>query len=135
MTSRFGIPCALVCLLISGLPARASAQRQDPDTAAANAAPKDLPLTPAQRQRYIGTYATELPGGEKVTLRILEEDGSLRLWASEPDDTRRLFYQGDDRFLMEKAPGFVLAFVLLHDVAMKFIVRKPEGELVAIRVK
>jgi hypothetical protein len=36
---------------------------------------------------------------------------------------------------MEKAPGFVLAFVLLHDVAMKLIVRKPEGELVAIRVK
>ena len=135
MTARFGIRCALLCLLLSGLSAQASAQRQDRDTTAANAAPKDLPLTPGQRQRYIGTYATELPGGEKVALRILEEDGSLKLWASAPDESRRLYYQGDDVFLMENAPGFVIAFVLLHDVAMKFTVRKPEGELIAIRIK
>jgi hypothetical protein len=135
VTARFGLPCALVCLLVAGLPVRASAQRQDRDTAAAHVAPKDLPLTPAQRQRYIGTYATELPGGEKVTLRILEENGSLRLWASAPDESRRLYYQGDDVFLMENAPGFVIAFAVLQDVAMKFTVRKPEGELVAIRVK
>jgi hypothetical protein len=126
---------AFVCLLASTLPAGALAQGQGRQPTRDSAAVKDLPLTPAQRERYIGRYATELPGGEKVTLRIFEENGALRLWASSnPDEPRRLFYQGDNGFLMENAPGFVLTFVLLRDYAIKFTLHKPEGDLQALRI-
>lgn len=125
---------SIACLFASGISFPAWAQVQGRDTTAASVAAKDLPLTPAQRQVYTGTYRTELPGGEKVTLRIFEEHGSLKLWASEPDESRRLFHQGDNSFLMENAPGFVLTFLVVHDVAMKLTIRKPEGDLVAIRV-
>ena len=65
--------------------------------------------------------------------RIFEENGALRLWVSNPDESRRLLYQGDNVFLLENTPAFVLTFVV-NDAAMKFTVRKPEGELVAVRI-
>jgi hypothetical protein len=116
------------------LPARVIAQGQVDTPARDSAVVKDLPLTTERREIYVGKYATELPGGEKVTLRIITENGALKLWASNPGETRRLVYQGDNVFLVENTPGFVITFVVVHDLAMTFKVRKPEGELVAVRV-
>jgi hypothetical protein len=119
-----------------GLPARSSAQAPARDTTIAKVEVKDLPLTAIQRQRYIGKYETELPesNGEKVALRVFEENGVLRLWVGNPNESRRLIYQGDNVFLLENTPGFVLTFVVVHDVAMKFTVHKPEGDLLAVRI-
>jgi len=126
---------AFVFLLGLGFPARVLAQGQVDNPPRDSAVVKDLPLTPEQRQIYVGNYVTELPGGEKVTLRILAENGALKLWASNPGEARRLLYQGDNLFLVENAPGFVITFVVVHNFAMTFKVRKPEGDLVAARVE
>ena len=133
--SRTVARLAVACLLVAGVSARASAQVQPNDTALTHGVKKDRPLSAAERQIYAGTYRTELPGGVSVSLRIFDEGGSLKLWASEPDESRRMLYQGDNTFLVENTPGFVLSFDVLHDVAMKFTVRKPEGDLVAFRVR
>ena len=69
--------------------------------------------------------SSELPGGDKVSMRIVDENGALRLWVSSPDESRRLLYQGDNVFLLENAPGFVFTFVVVHDAVVKFTVRKP----------
>jgi hypothetical protein len=98
------------------------------------AAARDLSLTATERQRYVGTYASELPGGVRITLRVYEENGALQLWVSEPDMSMRLFHQGDNVFLLENAP-FVLTFYVANDVAMKIKVHKPEGDLMAVRIR
>ncbi|HJP60850.1 MAG TPA: hypothetical protein VJ865_12660 [Gemmatimonadaceae bacterium] len=127
---------AVVFALSFGLPLRSSAQAAPLESTIASAEAKDLPLTAIQRQRYIGKYETELPesNGEKIALRVFEENGVLRLWVGNPNESRRLIYQGDNIFLLENTPGFVLTFVLVHDVAMKFTVHKPEGDLLAVRI-
>jgi hypothetical protein len=126
--------CALVFLLGVSLPVKLLAQGQVDNSTRDSAVVKDLPLTTDLRQVYVGNYATELPGGEKVTLRILVENGALKLWASNPGEARRLLYQGDNVFQVENTPGFVITFVVVHNFAMMFKVRKPEGDLVAMRV-
>jgi hypothetical protein len=75
-----------------------------------------------------------IQNGEKIALRVFEENGVLRLWVSNPGESRRLIYQGDNVFLLENTPGFVLKFVLVHELAMKFTVHKPEGDLLAVRI-
>ena len=116
------------------LPTTVIAEGQAHSPARDTAVVKDLPLTTEQRAIYVGNYAIELPGGEKVTLRIITENGALNLWASNPGETRRLLYQGDNVFLIENAPGFVITFVVVHNFATTFKVRKPEGDLVAVRI-
>lgn len=134
MTHRISSRYALALILFFGLPTTVVAQGKGEDSARDTASVKDLPLTAEQRQAYIGGYKTELPGGEKVTLRILEKNGALMLWASNPDEARRLLYQGDHVFLVENTPGFVLKFGLWGNTAMMFTVHKPEGDLLAMRL-
>jgi hypothetical protein len=126
----------LVFALSIGLPVRSSAQAPARDTTIPSGEGRDLPLTAMQRQSYIGKYEAELPNsnGEKVALRVFEENGVLRLWVSNPGESRRLIYQGDNVFALENTPGFVLTFVLVHELAMKFTVHKPEGDLLAVRI-
>jgi hypothetical protein len=127
---------AVVLAVALGVPQRSYAQAEAHDNTIAKVEGKDLPLTAIQRQSYIGKYETELPNsnGEKVALQVFEENGVLRLWVGNPNESRRLIYQGDNVFLLENTPGFVLTFVLVHDVAMKFTVHKPEGDLLAVRI-
>jgi hypothetical protein len=136
MTRTFAIlsRCAFAILIGFDLPACMQHQARSQEQIHQGALVKDLSLSPEQRKTYVGTYATQLPGGENVTLRILEGNGALRLWASNPDESRRLFYQGENIFLVENAPGFVLTFVVVRNTAMTIKVHKPEGDLVAMRV-
>lgn len=113
---------------------RVAEASDDAGTVSQGAAAKDLPLTAPERGRYVGSYASELPGGVRITLRVYEENGALRLSVSEPEMSMRLLYQGDHVFLLENAP-FVLTFYLVNDVAMKFKVHKPEGDLMAVRIR
>jgi hypothetical protein len=129
---------ALVLLLAFGLPARASAQGQVHDTTRTSAAVKDLPLTAAQREGYVGTYVVDLPQGGSGSVRVLEENGALKLWASDHGDEkpRRLLSQGDHVFLAENTSDFVLTFVMDGaGRATGFNVRKADpGLIVAVRV-
>jgi len=117
----------LVLVLVFGLFVRASAQQRRDTTQAADTV-KDLPLTAAQRQSFVGNYAVTLPFGERDLLRIVEEDGILKAHSLRDKEARRLLYQGDGVFRLEGMPNFVLTFVLEGGRATKFTGRRPELE-------
>ena len=125
-------PCTFVLLLALGLPARAASQAQARDTAASSAPVKDLPLTAAQRQAFVGSYSVTLPFGEPTSLRIFEENGVLK---GQPEDqeARRFLYQGDNVFRPEGA-DFILTFVVDGGRATKFTARRPDGVMEGVRV-
>jgi hypothetical protein len=122
--------CVLI-LLALGVPAVASGQGQD--TTAAKAALKDLPLTAAQRQSFVGTYTLTVPSGEQSPVRVFEENGVLKA-QHDQDEARRLLYQGDATFLAEGMPGITLTFVVESGRATRFAVRSPDGPMEAVRV-
>jgi hypothetical protein len=129
---------ACVPLLILGLPIRSSAQGRGQDSARVSLAVKDLPLTAAQRQSYVGNYVVDLPQGGSGSVRVLEENGALKLWASDRGDEkpRRLLSQGDHVFLAENTPDFVLTFVMDGGRATGFNVRKADpGLIVGVRIR
>jgi hypothetical protein len=64
-------------LLALVVPASAAGQAPSRDTTAA-APVKDLPLTAAQRQVFVGKYSVTMPHGEQTTLRVFEENGQLK---------------------------------------------------------
>jgi hypothetical protein len=133
-TPRILSRCALVLLLCLGLPTSVVAQVQRQDRACDCAEVKGLTLTAEQRQAYIGTYSTELPTGETVTVRIFEEKGALRLRSSDADESRRLLNQGEHVFLAENTPGFMFTFVVVNNRATTFTLHRADGHLTAVRV-
>lgn len=128
---RFGhhegpsIGAAALLLLALALPGRLTAQAP---------AAKDLPLSPAERQVFVGTYHVTLPGGMETDFRVFEENGALEGTPGNQDETRRLVYQGDNVFLVEGVPDFSLTFTVEHGRATKFILRKEDGSGEGIRV-
>ena len=137
MTARLGTLgavglCAIVLLLAFILPTRASAQPPQ-DTIQAGAAMKELPLTAAQRQSYAGSYTANMPHGGQVSVRVFEENGVLKMWVSDPGDARRLVYQGDNVFVPENTPDFVITFVIKGGRVTGFNVPREEGQIVAVR--
>jgi hypothetical protein len=124
-------------LLLLALPARGSAQAPvaSPAAPAAPAVSKDLPLTAAERQPYIGTYDVTLPGGMRTSFIISEKDGVLTGSPGNQDEVRRLVYQGDHVFFVEGVPSFVLIFTLENGRATRFSVRKDDGLGEGVRVQ
>jgi hypothetical protein len=119
-------------LLALGLPARASGQGRD--TTATRAPVKDLPLTAAQRQTYMGTYALTMQSGEQSAVRVFEENGVLKAREENQNEPHRLLHQGDTVFLAEGMPGITITFVVESGRATRFTVRTPDGPLDAVRV-
>jgi len=116
-----------VLVLLFGLSARAAAAQAKPgDTTHAAVTVKDLSLTAAQRQSFVGSYAVTLPFGKRDSLRIFEENGVLKAHSSRDQQTLRLLYQGDAVFRPEGMPNFVITFVLEGGRATKFTGRRPE---------
>src|SRR5688500_19628581 len=81
------IPVVFALALV--LPGGAAAQAQPGDTTH-KGTPKDLPLTAAQRQAFVGSYAVTLPYGEPRSFRIFEENGMLKAQTDEDPGSRRL---------------------------------------------
>jgi hypothetical protein len=137
MTARlraFGpAPYAFTLLLVLSLPPCATGQQPVRDTAVASASVKDLPLTAAQRQAFVGSYSVTLPSGEQRSFRIFEEGGVLK-GQPENQEALRLLYQGDNAFRPEGMPNFTLTFVLESGRATKFTGRRPDGVMEGIRV-
>jgi hypothetical protein len=133
-------PCAMALMLALGLPARAAGQEPLRDTTAARPPVKDLPLTAAQRQAFVGTYfltataGSPLPPDASMSLRVFEENGVLMAKGGD-EGAGRLLYQGDNIFRPEGAPpDVVVSFVLEKGRATKLTVRKEDGVIEGVRV-
>jgi hypothetical protein len=129
------VPCVATLLLVLFVPARAAGQAPSRDTTAAAAPVKDLPLTAAERQVFVGKYSTTLPHGEQTTLRVFEENGQLKGEPeNQPGQALRLLYQGDNVFRPEGLADFVLTFVVENGRATRLTVRRPDGVMEGTRV-
>ena len=126
-------PYAVALLLIIAAPANVSGQAPSRDTTPAAATVKDLPLTPAQRQVFVGTYRVALPHGEERTARIFEENGVLKMHPSDAEPAR-LLYQGNNVFHPQGMPHFVFTFTVENGRATKFTVRREDGVMEGVRV-
>ena len=145
-------PRLVVVLALAGvLPGRASAQTPAPSPAtpqpaapAPGSAPRstptsavtvrDLPLTAAERQAYVGTYSATLPQGGSGLVQIYAQWDTLRMRPQDDPRAPRLLYQGGQVFIPEGMPDFVITFVLERGRATRFSVQKEDGVLQATRV-
>ncbi len=119
---------SIVLLLVFGLSAPAAAAQAKPgDTV------KDLPLTAAERQSFVGSYSVTLPLGGGSVVRIFEEDGVLK--ALSDGETHRLLYQGNGVFRPDGLADFVLTFVIEGGRATRFTGRKPDGVMEGVRTQ
>lgn len=130
------LACAAAALALAA-PMRLAAQTQTPAPAAATETVKDLPLTAEQRQAYVGTYEASGPDGQKVSMRVFEENGALRGLPSNRDasQSRRLLYQGDNVFQPEGMSSFVMTFTLADGKATKFSFTREGAVYDAVRVQ
>jgi hypothetical protein len=133
-------PAFAVLLLAVGLPARAGGQAPVRDTTAASPPVKDLPLTAAQRQAFVGTYTvtattgSPLPPDASMSFRIVEENGVLMAKGGD-EEAKRLLYQGDHVFRPEGVRGDVtVTFVVENGRATKATIRKEDGVIEVVRV-
>ncbi|OLC46274.1 MAG: hypothetical protein AUH43_14430 [Acidobacteria bacterium 13_1_40CM_65_14] len=135
--STFGAASILLVLGFGLFAPGAAAQAKPGDTTRAAETVKDLPLTAAQRQSFVGNYSVTLPFGERDLLRIFEENGVLKAHSSRDQEARRLLYQGDAVFRPEGMPNFVITFVLEGGRATKFTGRRPEleGVMEGVRIQ
>ena len=95
---------------------------------------KDLPLTPAQRQSFVGTYSVMLPMGGQDVLTILEENGILKAHSSHENRTGRLLYQGDGAFRPEGSE-FIITFVIEAGRATSFQGLREDGVIKGARTQ
>ncbi len=123
---------SIALALVFGVSAPAAAQAKPGDTTRTADAAKDLPLTAAQRQSFVGSYSVTLPLGGGSVVRIFEENGVLKAFSE--GETHRLVYQGDAVFRPEGVPDFVLTFVIEGGRATRFTGRKPDGVMEGVRI-
>jgi len=128
---------SIALALVFGLSAPAATQAKPVDTTRAAATVKDLPLSAAERQSFLGSYFVTLPSAGGSVVRIFEENGVLKALSEAEGETRRLLYQGDGVFRFEGMPEFVLTFVIEGGRATKFTGRKPEleGVMEGVRIQ
>lgn len=125
--------CAIALVFVFGATADATAQQPRDTTQAADTV-KDLPLTAAQRQSFVGSYSVILPMGGQDVLRIFEENGILKAHSSHEDRTGRLLYQGDGAFRPEGS-DFVITFVVEAGRATSFQGRREDGVIKGTRTQ
>ena len=95
---------------------------------------KDLPLTAAQRQSFVGSYSVMLPMGGQDVLRIFEENGILKAHSSHENRTGRLLYEGDGAFRPEGS-DFVITFVIEAGRATSFQGLREDGVIKGTRTQ
>ena len=97
---------------------------------------KDLALSPAQFQRFIGSYSVSAGGaaGPEMRLRLFAENEKL-FGQIDGNAPTRMLYQGDDVFRPEAASAFVLTFVVEGDRATRVSIVSPEGTMAGRRIE
>ena len=118
-------PFALALGIVVAAPDVGSAQAPAQPAPAATSEVKDLPLTSAERQKYLGSYTIAIPDGSRLVLRIYEEDGKL-MGKPEGDDDEpsRILYQGDHTFRPEANTAMLVSFTVVGDRATKLTVSR-----------
>lgn len=104
-----------------------------PALLAAQAAIKDLPISHAERQRFVGAYAVS-PGPDKpaMTFRVFERGDTLmgQLRTNEPT---RLIYQGENAFRPSAARDFSIEFGVAGGVATTVAIVSKNGTMSGAR--
>jgi len=95
---------------------------------------RDLPLTVAERQAYVGTFNATLPQGGGGLVQVYLQGDTLRMRPQGENNAPRLLYQGGHVFRAEGVPDFVITFVLAQGRATGFAVQKEDGVIQATRV-
>jgi len=124
-------PLASAVALLAAGPIAAHGQAGPAPAPAASA--RDLPLTAAGRQRFVGLYSVTAPGQRPASLRVYEADGML-MGQMNGNAPTRLLFQGGDSFRPEQAPAFLVTFTMVDGRATRVSMRSPEGGMEGTRV-
>jgi hypothetical protein len=89
---------------------------------------KDLPLTTAERARYLGTYDLG-----QLQVRIFERDGVLMGQAT-GQSALRMMYQGEQTFLLDAPEAIKLVFELDGERATRFTLHQGGAVMPAPRI-
>jgi hypothetical protein len=130
-----GAALGAIALALCAVPAsRAAAQAiAAPSAVTADNALKDLPVSPADRASYVGTYSGDSPEGKKMTLVIVEENGKL-VGTMNGADPSRLLSQGPGVMRPEMYPTVSVTFTVQDGHATKITMRQGERVMEMPRV-
>jgi hypothetical protein len=133
-----GAVAAIALALAAASPSRAAAPTTAPasalaPTATADSAMKDLPMSAAERATYAGTYSATSPEGNKMTLVIAEQNGTL-VGTMNGQDSSRLRSQGNGVLRPESYPNIALTFSVQGDHATKLTMRQEDRVMEMPRV-
>jgi Domain of unknown function (DUF4440) len=104
-----------------------------PSLLAAQAAVKDLPLSAAERQRFIGVYAvTPSPAKPTMPLRVFERGDTL-MGQLRNNDPTRLIYQGDNVFRPSASRNFTIEFTIAGGKATQLSIVSKDGTMRGVR--
>lgn len=84
--------------------------RRRPRAVVADNAALDIPLTPDEMARYVGTYAVRI-GEQPRDFEMFVEDGRL-MGQPEGDPAVVLLYQGEHEFALEQDPDIRVVFTV-----------------------
>jgi hypothetical protein len=97
--------------------------------AAVAPAMRDLPLSAAQRQRFVGRYTVVEAAGQPPTPLRVWEEGAVLVAQLRTNDPTRLLYQGAGEFRPAAAPAVRIAFAVEGGRAARLAVVTPEGTM------
>ena len=131
LTRLAPIACALSLALLAPSAARAQEAKTTATATATATASKDVAMTAAERQRYVGTYRLEIPGATRL-FRVYEENGVLH---GQPEGSHpaRMLYQGENTFRPEHEPSTVVTFTVADGRATRLKVVTGHGTFEAVR--
>jgi CubicO group peptidase (beta-lactamase class C family) len=110
------------------------AVRQSATTNAPNAEMKDVALSDAERQPFVGSYSvTAAPDKPPMPLRVFVRGDTL-MGQLRNNDPTRLIYQGDNIFRPAAAPEFSITFTVEHGEAMQLSIVSPDGTMRGVRI-
>jgi hypothetical protein len=131
--ARAGLLLAGAGAVLQGQPAPPAGAAGGAPGGAAAPAVRDLPLSAAQRQRFVGRYAVvEAEGRPPAPLRVWEE-GTTLVAQLRANDPTRLLYQGAGEFRPAAAPAVRIAFTVEGGRAARLAVVTPEGTMRGVR--
>jgi len=104
-----------------------------PSLLAAQTAIKDLPLSAAERQQFIGVYAvTASPAQPAMPLRVFERGDTL-MGQIRNNDPTRLIYQGDNVFRLSASREFTIEFTISGGKATQLVILSKDGTMRGVR--
>ena len=95
--------------------------------------PAEIALDSAQRARYVGRYAIQMPDATRTPASVVEESGHLVLDAR--GQRAQLVAIGRDLFTVRGQPGARVAFTMQNGKAVEFVLDQGMRPLAARRVE